>query len=66
MYAWQVMLGDLPNDFLRSGRSREQEDERIAHILQAQQQAGFVQPVPTNIAGRLSITLVQVRVKVHS
>lgn len=63
MCVWQVMLGDLPNDFLRSGRSREQEDERIAHILQAQQQAGFVQPIPTNIVGRISITLVQVRAR---
>lgn len=55
------MLGELPNDFLRSGRTQEQEDERIAHILQAQQQAGFVQPIPTNIAGRLSVTIVQVK-----
>nr|QNL15299.1 toll-interacting protein-like protein [Littorina littorea] len=55
------MLGELPNDFLRSGRTQEQEDERIAHILQAQQQAGFVQPIPTNIAGRLSVTIVQAK-----
>ncbi|XP_076444386.1 toll-interacting protein-like [Babylonia areolata] len=57
----QVMLGDLPDDFLRSGRSQEQEDERIAHILQAQQQAGFYQPVPSNVVGRLAITIVQAK-----
>ncbi|KAL8623377.1 hypothetical protein ACOMHN_065911 [Nucella lapillus] len=55
----QVMVGDLPDDFLRSGQTQEQEDERIAHILQAQQQAGFYQPVPSNVVGRLAITIVQ-------
>ncbi|XP_076466850.1 toll-interacting protein A-like [Babylonia areolata] len=64
----QVMVGDLPADFLRAGGGaggggprQEQEDHRIAQVLQAQQQAGFVQPVAANLQGRLSITIVQAR-----
>ncbi|XP_067676061.1 toll-interacting protein-like [Haliotis asinina] len=58
----QVMVGELPNDFLRiSGQPTQMmEDERIAQILQAQQQAG-VGMMPANIAGRLSITVVQAK-----
>jgi hypothetical protein len=56
------MVGELPGDFLRAGRTQEEEDERIAQILQAQQQTGMgmMQPMPANCAGRLSVTLVQV------
>ncbi|CAE1323233.1 TOLLIP [Acanthosepion pharaonis] len=57
----QVMVGDLPDDFLRvsSDPTAQQiaQDERVAQILQAQQQAG-VSFVTGNIAGRLSITIV--------
>lgn len=59
----QVMLGDLPDDFLRVHSNPQQqqmaEDARIAQILQAQQQAGYVCQ-PSNITGKLSITVVQV------
>ncbi|KAH9525127.1 hypothetical protein Btru_000371 [Bulinus truncatus] len=56
----QVMVGELPSDFLRTGPAltQEQEDERIARILQAQQQAGHV---VSNFAGRLSISVVQAK-----
>ena len=57
------MVGELPNDFLRTGPplTQEQEDERIARILQAQQQSGMNQVVTaSNFAGRLSISVVQV------
>lgn len=57
------MVGDLPDDFLRvsSDPTAQQiaQDERVAQILQAQQQAG-VSFVTGNIAGRLSITIVTV------
>ncbi|PVD28270.1 hypothetical protein C0Q70_10857 [Pomacea canaliculata] len=57
----QVMVGDLPRDFLRCSeqRTQEEEDECIARILQAQQQAGVTSFASSNIAGRLSITIVQ-------
>lgn len=57
------MIGELPGDFLRVSYNQQQQmigDERIAQILQAQQQAGFMHPVPTNIQGRLSLSVVQV------
>lgn len=55
------MVGELPSDFLRTGPAltQEQEDERIARALQAQQQAGHVMS-SSNFAGRLSISVVQV------
>lgn len=57
------MIGELPGDFLRVSYNQQQQmmaDERIAQILQAQQQAGFMHPVPANIQGRLSLSVVQV------
>ncbi|XP_059150128.1 toll-interacting protein B-like [Physella acuta] len=59
----QVMVGELPTDFLRTGPSltQEQEDERIARILQAQQQAGGNVVSTGNIVGRLSISVVQAK-----
>lgn len=62
LHVLQVMVGELPNDFLRTGPSltQEQEDERIARILQAQQQAGVNVVSAGNIVGRLSISVVQV------
>ena len=59
----QVMIGELPGDFLRVSGQQQQmmmADERIAQILQAQQQAGFMHPVPANVQGRLSLTVAQV------
>ncbi|ESO89186.1 hypothetical protein LOTGIDRAFT_154274 [Lottia gigantea] len=62
----QVMIGDLPNDFLRVSNTPEgqnqqvMEDARIAQVLQAQQAAGFAM-VPSNVAGRLSISVVQAK-----
>lgn len=60
----KVMLGELPNDFLRTGQppTQEQEDERIARILQAQQQAGVNVFTSSNVVGRLSISVVQVTI----
>lgn len=56
------MVGELPSDFLRTGTplTQEQEDERIARILQAQQQAGVNVVSASNFSGRLSISVVQV------
>lgn len=59
------MIGELPGDFLRVSYNQQQQmisDQRIAQILQAQQQAGFMHPVPANIQGRLSLSVVQVSV----
>lgn len=59
-----VMIGELPGDFLRVSYNQQQQmmaDERIAQILQAQQQAGFMHPVPANIQGRLSLSVVQAK-----
>ncbi|KAL5009612.1 hypothetical protein ScPMuIL_011917 [Solemya velum] len=60
----QVMLGNLPEDFLRvSGDAQQQQemsDERVAMVLQAQQQAGY-RPIPTNVVGKISISLVQAK-----
>ena len=57
------MVGELPGDFLRLGTSSQQQqsmsDERVAQILQAQQQAGYT-VMPANIRGKLSISVVQV------
>lgn len=57
------MVGELPNDFLRTGPqlTQEQEDERIARILQAQQQAGVNVVSAASFAGRLSISVVQAK-----
>lgn len=55
------MVGELPADFLRASPRQVQEDQRIAQVLQAQQQAGFVQALPANVQGRLSISIVQAR-----
>ncbi|KAL8581490.1 hypothetical protein ACOMHN_042883 [Nucella lapillus] len=66
----QVMVGDLPADFLRADHRQVRaehgqvlEDQRITQVLQAQQQAGFVQALPANVnvQGRLSISIVQAR-----
>lgn len=57
------MTGELPTDFLRFNSTPQQQqtyaDERVAQILQAQQQAGFM-PIPANVRGRLNVSLVQV------
>ena len=58
------MVGELPGDFLRIGSTSQQQqcmaDERVAQILQAQQQAGYG-VIPSNIRGKLNISVVQVR-----
>lgn len=63
MYILQVMVGELPSDFLRINSTPQQQqsyaDERVARILQAQQQAGFM-PIPANVRGRLNVSIVQV------
>lgn len=57
------MVGELPNDFLRFNSTPQQQqcyaDERVAQILQAQQQAGYYS-MPANIKGRLNVSVVQV------
>jgi len=57
----QVMVGELPGDFLRISSTPQQQqayaDERVARVLQAQQ--NFM-PIPANIKGRLNISIVQV------
>lgn len=59
-----VMVGELPSDFLRISSTPQQQqslaDERVAQILQAQQQAGYYS-VPANIKGRLNISIVQAK-----
>ena len=59
----QVMVGELPGDFLRINATPQQQqclaDERVAQILQAQQQAGYG-VLPSNIRGKLNISVVQV------
>ncbi|KAL4233058.1 hypothetical protein ACF0H5_007744 [Mactra antiquata] len=59
-----VMVGELPNDFLRFNSTPQQQqafaDERVAQILQAQQQAGYYS-IPPNIKGRLNISIVQAK-----
>lgn len=59
-----VMVGDLPGDFLRiNGTAQQQQcyaDERVAQILQAQQQAGYY-AMPANIKGRINISIVQAK-----
>ncbi|KAK3097825.1 hypothetical protein FSP39_013563 [Pinctada imbricata] len=58
------MVGDLPEDFLRVPINTTQQqvmaDERVAQILQAQQQAGFGM-VPANIKGKLNLSIVQAK-----
>ncbi|XP_056015742.1 toll-interacting protein-like isoform X2 [Ostrea edulis] len=65
VYQSAVMIGELPSDFLRVSYNDAQQqlmgDERIAQILQAQQQAGFMAPIPANIQGRLSLTVAQAK-----
>ncbi|XP_078322549.1 toll-interacting protein-like isoform X2 [Crassostrea virginica] len=64
VYQSAVMIGELPGDFLRVSGQQQQmmmADERIAQILQAQQQAGFMHPVPANVQGRLSLTVAQAK-----
>ncbi|KAL3881563.1 hypothetical protein ACJMK2_027989 [Sinanodonta woodiana] len=60
----QVLVNELPEDFLRVGGSVQEQqvmtDERLAQILQAQQQAG-VGMVPANLAGRLSLSVIQAK-----
>lgn len=59
----QVMVGELPGDFLRIGCPNQQQymtDERVAQILQAQQQAGYT-TLPANIRGKLCISVVQAK-----
>ncbi|KAK6187648.1 hypothetical protein SNE40_005627 [Patella caerulea] len=62
----QVMVGDLPNDFLRVSASPEgqnqqvMEDARIAQVIQAQQAGGFTM-APANAVGRLSISVVEAK-----
>ena len=57
------MVGELPGDFLRLGTPSQQQqsmaDERVAQILQAQQQAGYG-VLPSNVRGKLNISVVQV------
>ena len=66
-YFLQVMVGELPGDFLRldarttSQQQQSMADERVAQILQAQQQAGYG-VIPSNIRGKLNISVVQVSV----
>ncbi|XP_067950662.1 toll-interacting protein-like [Watersipora subatra] len=65
----QVVVGDLPQDFLRvtsPAQSPEQQqinnDEMTARMLQSQQMAyGGMQGMPTNVTGRLSVTLAQAK-----
>ena len=56
-------MGELPGDFLRINSTPQQQqclaDERVAQILQAQQQAGYG-VLPSNIRGKLNISVVQV------
>ena len=62
------MVGDLPPDFLRipvAAQTPQQQvssDEMTARMMQAQQMgyAGGVQGMPTNVTGRISISLAQV------
>lgn len=58
------MTGELPGDFLRLGATTQQQqcmaDERVAQVLQAQQQAGYG-VIPSNIRGKLSISVVQAK-----
>ncbi|WAR06925.1 TOLIP-like protein [Mya arenaria] len=58
----QVMVGELPTDFLRiNGTPQQQQayaDERVARVLQAQQS---YMPIPANVKGRLNISIVQAK-----
>ena len=57
------MVGELPEDFLRvpvdANQAQVMADERVARLVQVQQQGGFV-AIPANTVGRLTITLAQV------
>ena len=57
------MVGELPEDFLRvpvdASQAQVMADERVARLVQVQQQGGFV-AIPANTVGRLTITLAQV------
>lgn len=58
------MVGELPGDFLRLGTPSQQQqsmaDERVAQILQAQQQAGYG-VLPSHVRGKLNISVVQAK-----
>lgn len=58
------MVGELPEDFLRVpvdvAQAQVMADERVARLVQAQQQGGFV-AIPANTVGRLTITVAQVK-----
>lgn len=58
----QVMVGNLPDDFLRLTPTEDQQqvenDEQVALALQQAQYAKFSQP---NIKGRLDITVVEAK-----
>lgn len=60
----QVMVGELPEDFLRVpvdvAQAQVMADERVARLVQAQQQGGFV-AIPANTVGRLTITVAQAK-----
>lgn len=60
----QVMVGELPEDFLRvpvnETEAQVMADERVARLVQAQQQGGFV-AIPANTVGRLTITIAQAK-----
>ncbi|BFZ25347.1 hypothetical protein BsWGS_28386 [Bradybaena similaris] len=59
----QVMIGELPADFLRAETSvsQVQENAQVGRILQAQQQAGVQFVTSSNYLGALSICVVQAR-----
>lgn len=60
----QVMVGELPEDFLRMPSSTIQQqviaDSRVAQVLQAQQARGF-SAIPANVTGRLNISITQAK-----
>ncbi|OWF36076.1 toll-interacting protein-like [Mizuhopecten yessoensis] len=60
----QVMVGELPEDFLCMPSSTVQQqmiaDGRVAQVLQAQQARGF-SAIPTNVLGKLNISIIQAK-----
>ncbi|XP_060072898.1 toll-interacting protein B-like [Ylistrum balloti] len=60
----QVMVGELPEDFLRMPSSSVQQqviaDSRVAQVLQAQQARGF-SSIPANVTGRLNLSIIQAK-----
>jgi len=59
----QIMVGELPEDFLRVPSIQQQHQVRadagIAQALAAQPQMRFA-PIPANIIGKLNVSIVQV------